>query len=258
MATHDDQELDQWTDDRMATLEPTPEHQPDVEAGLRRLEAGRTRSGPSLGTWLVGGAAVVWVGVMLVAVGPFGGSSGSDAGVDLSGGPSTRLAPPAAAPAPAATGDRREPPGPQLIAAAEREAAPAFSVPDTEGAEATLGDYDGRVLLLNFWATWCQPCKAEMPWFVAFEDVFADEGFAVLGVSVDQPGWDVVRPFLEERPVNYRIALADTAERAAPFGRMNILPTTWLIDRQGRIAASHIGIVDRESMEAEIRQLLAE
>ena len=84
------------------------------------------------------------------------------------------------------------------------------------------------------------------------------EGFAVLGVSIDQPGWDIVRPFLEERPVNYRIALADTAERGAPFGPMTILPTTWLIDREGRIASEHIGLVDRELLEKEIRQLLAE
>ena len=80
----------------------------------------------------------------------------------------------------------------------------------------------------------------------------------MLGVSVDDPGWEIVRPFLERTPVNYRIALADTLERQAPFGVMNVLPTTWLIDRRGRIAAEHVGLVSRQGIEAEIQQLLRE
>ena len=127
-----------------------------------------------------------------------------------------------------------------------------------DGGTATLADYSGRVLLLNFWATWCLPCRAEMPWFVDFQTRFGDDGFAVLGVSVDEPGRDIVEPFLERSPVNYRIALADTVERLAPFGPKNVLPTTWLIDRRGRIAAEHVGLVSREATEAEIRLLLAE
>ena len=121
-----------------------------------------------------------------------------------------------------------------------------------------LADYTGRVLLLNFWATWCGPCKVEMPWFVDFEDRYGDEGFAVVGVSVDEPGWEIVRPFLDNQPLNYRIALADTPERLAPFGEMYVLPKSWLIDREGRIAAEHIGLVDRDSIEGQIQELLSE
>ncbi len=149
---------------------------------------------------------------------------------------------------------------PRLIPAAERAGAPSFTLPDIDGGTATLADYAGRVLLLNFWATWCGPCRAEMPWFVEFQGTFADQGFAVLGVSTDEPGWDLVRPFLEAAPVNYRIALADTVERLAPFppGIGDILPTTWLIDRQGRIAAEHVGIVNRDAIDDEIQLLLGE
>ena len=149
---------------------------------------------------------------------------------------------------------------PRLIPAAERAGAPSFTLPDIDGGTATLADYAGRVLLLNFWATWCGPCRAEMPWFVEFQGAFADQGFAVLGVSTDEPGWDLVRPFLEAAPVNYRIALADTVERLAPFppGIGDILPTTWLIDRQGRIAAEHVGIVNRDAIDDEIQLLLGE
>jgi cytochrome c biogenesis protein CcmG/thiol:disulfide interchange protein DsbE len=147
---------------------------------------------------------------------------------------------------------------PNLIEIAQREPAPNFKLPDIDDGTATLSDYDGQVLLLNFWATWCLPCRAEMPWFVDFQNSFGDEGFKVLGVSLDEPGWSAVRPFLERQPVNYQIALADTAERLMPFGLINILPTTWLIDRHGRIAAKHVGLVSRGNIESEIDQLVNE
>lgn len=238
----------------MVTVEPN--ERPDVDASAAVRQDEPPRRTPSVGAWMVLGAAVLWAGVMLVTVGPLASRPRSDATLSLAEGPANdRFAP--AAPPPVAS-ERAEPVRAGLLAVVDRTPAPDFSLPDAEGGTATMADYESRVLLLNFWATWCQPCKAEMPWFVAFEDVFSSEGFAVLGVSIDQPGWDIVRPFLEERPVNYRIALADTAERGAPFGPMTILPTTWLIDREGRIASEHIGLVDRELLEKEIRQLLAE
>lgn len=81
--------------------------------------------------------------------------------------------------------------------------------------------------------------------------------WALFDIIPDDNG-DVVREFLERSPVDYRIALADTAERLAPFGPITVLPTTWLIDRQGRLAATHVGLVDRVVLESEIQQLLAE
>ena len=199
----------------------------------------------------------VWLGVMLFMVGPENPAEAPDAGSSSPAGVAPRLA---AAPAAAGVEDapRRRSTEPRLIPASRRDPAPGFALPDMDGGTATLADYTGRVLLLNFWATWCLPCRAEMPWFVDFQTRFEDDGFAVLGVSVDEPGRDIVEPFLERSPVNYRIALADTVERLAPFGPKNVLPTTWLIDRQGRIAAEHVGLVSREATEAEIRLLLAE
>tara|TARA_Y100000588_G_scaffold186372_1_gene200278 strand:+ start:133 stop:510 length:378 start_codon:yes stop_codon:yes gene_type:complete len=97
-----------------------------------------------------------------------------------------------------------------------------------------------------------------MPWFVDFQETWGEEGFQVLGVSLDEPGWSTVRPFLQSQPVNYRIALADTTESQSQFGIINILPTTWLIDRDGRIAAKHIGLVRQEEIAAEIDELLDE
>lgn len=228
----------------------------------------RDQSGPSpvtkttptqrpLGTLLVTGAVSLWVGVLLFTVGPFG--TGDEPTSDSATAPGT-LASNVSNPRDDAELPRQRgrSPEPNLIAAAQREPAPGFALPDLNGNDATLGDYREQVLLLNFWATWCQPCRAEMPWFIEFQESFADDGFSVLGVSVDEPGWEIVRPFLERTPVNYRIALADTLERQAPFGVMNVLPTTWLIDRRGRIAAEHVGLVSRQGIEAEIQQLLRE
>ena len=197
----------------------------------------------------------LWLGVMLFVVGP---ENPAEAPADGSPGP-VGVAPGLVA-APAAgmeDAPRRRSAEPSLIPASRRDPAPGFALPDMDGGTATLADYSGRILLLNFWATWCLPCRAEMPWFVDFQTRFEDDGFAVLGVSVDE-GRGIVGRFLERSPVNYRIALADTVERLAPFGPKNVLPTTWLIDRQGRIAAEHVGLVSREAIEAEIRLLLAE
>ena len=209
----------------------------------------------SIGLWLVVGAIGLWLGVMLLVVGPF--SPGSPEEEPVAVGAALGTAPAAPASSGAGTSFRRSA-EPRLIPVSQRDPAPGFALPDMDGGAATLGDYAGRVLLLNFWATWCLPCRAEMPWFVEFQTAFADDGFAVLGVSVDEPGRDIVAPFLEQSPVNYRIALADTAARLAPFGPKNVLPTTWLIDRQGRIAAEHVGLVSREAIEAEILLLLDE
>ncbi|MDA1095106.1 MAG: TlpA disulfide reductase family protein [Acidobacteria bacterium] len=262
MATQDDPELDRWVDAPMATLQPDPESEPHVGDGLAQLKAGQSHAAGRrpIAIWLVTAAVAVWAGALVVTVGP-----GSDPGSydDAPPGDDTllaRLAPPASTDA---SGDgtlasARRPRELVLTPIDERPDAPHFTLPDADGANVMLTDYAGRVLLLNFWATWCGPCKVEMPWFVDFEERFSDDGFAVVGVSLDEPGWDIVRPFLERQPLNYRIALADTPERLAPFGDTYVLPKTWLIDREGRLAAEHIGLVPADSIESQIQALLAE
>ena len=126
---------------------------------------------------------------------------------------------------------------------------------DADGKTVKLADYKGKVVLLNFWATWCGPCKVEIPWFVEFEKQFKSEGFAVLGVSMDDEGWSVVKPYLAKSPVNYRMLLGDDS-MAQHYGGIESLPTSFVIDRQGRIAATHVGLVERADYEGEIRELL--
>ena len=139
----------------------------------------------------------------------------------------------------------------------ERKVAPDFSLKDASGASVKLSDYKGKVVLLDFWATWCGPCKIEIPWFMEFEQAYKDKGFAVLGVSMDEDGWTAVKPYLEEHKVNYRVALGNE-QVGQLYGGLDALPTTFLIDRTGRIAKVHIGLeTGKDGFQNEINSLLA-
>ena len=137
----------------------------------------------------------------------------------------------------------------------ERKPAPDFTLKDEAGRDVTLSDYRGKVVLLNFWATWCGPCKIEMPWFVAFQRKYKDQGFTVIAVSLDEEGWDVVRPFVEEYGLNFPVVVG-TDGMADEFGGVAALPTTFIIDNEGWITSSHMGLVGRGEYEEEIEALL--
>jgi peroxiredoxin len=137
------------------------------------------------------------------------------------------------------------------------KSAPDFTLSDVNGALVKLSDYRGKVVLLNFWATWCGPCKAEIPWFIEFEKMYKDRGFATLGVSMDEDGWQAVQPFVKQRAINYPVMIGDD-RLAQLYGGIDSLPSTFLIDREGRIASVHLGLVSRRDYEAEILKLIAQ
>ena len=116
----------------------------------------------------------------------------------------------------------------------DRKPAPDFVLQDEQGREVKLSDFRGKVVLLNFWATWCGPCKIEMPWFVEFQRQYKDQGFSVVAISLDEEGWEVVRPFTEEYKLNFPVLLGSD-ETADQFGGVAALPTTFVIDKEGRI-----------------------
>ncbi len=137
----------------------------------------------------------------------------------------------------------------------ERKVAPSFKLKDADGKIVQLSDYKGKTVLLNYWATWCGPCKVEIPWFVEFEQKFKDKGFAVLGVAMDEEGWEVVKPYITDKKVNYRVVVGDDST-AQLYGGVDSLPTTFLIDREGKIAGVHVGLVSKSEYEKDILALL--
>ena len=138
----------------------------------------------------------------------------------------------------------------------DRKPAPEFTLKDANGQTVHLSDYKGKVVLLDFWATWCGPCKIEIPWFMEFESQLKDRGFAVLGVSMDEDGWNVVKPYIQQLKVNYRIVLGND-QVGEIYGGVESLPTTFLIDRRGKIASVHIGLSSgKDEFKNAINQLL--
>ncbi len=137
----------------------------------------------------------------------------------------------------------------------DRKLAPDFALKDGDGKLVHLADYRGKVVLLDFWATWCGPCKIEIPWFMEMQRKNKDKGFEVLGVAMDDEGWETVKPFISDLGVNYRILMGNDMT-AQLYGGVDALPTTFLIDRTGRIAAVHVGLASKKDFEDGIQQLL--
>ena len=137
-----------------------------------------------------------------------------------------------------------------------RKSAPEFSLKDANGQTVRLADYRGKVVLLDFWATWCGPCKVEIPWFIEFERQFKDRGFAVVGVSMDEDGWNAIKPYVHDHNMNYRVLLGND-EVGSLYGGVDALPTTFLIDRQGGIVSVYKGLAQgKEEFKNDITRLL--
>jgi peroxiredoxin len=139
----------------------------------------------------------------------------------------------------------------------ERKPAPEFTLRDANGTFVKLSDYRGKVVLLNFWATWCGPCALEIPWFIEFEQEYKARGFEVLGISMDDDGWDAVKPYVSEHKMNYRVLLGDDSVSQL-YGGVDALPTTFIIDRDGKIAFVNVGLAGKDEYLGEIQSLLGE
>jgi len=131
-----------------------------------------------------------------------------------------------------------------------------FVIEDMNGADVAMSDYAGKVILLDFWATWCGPCRIEIPGFIELYDEYGPQGFVVLGISVDDPA-EAMQSFAAELEIDYPLLVgADRDDVKDAFGPPIGYPTSFLIDREGKVCASHTGFAPKETFEQEIRALL--
>ena len=133
--------------------------------------------------------------------------------------------------------------------------APDFTLTDSTGAPVKLSALKGKVVLLDFWATWCHGCQIEIPWYMEFQNRYGKDGLAAMGVSMDEEGWKAVKPYLQDHKLNYPVVVGTKAV-ATEYGGLPSLPVTLLIDRSGNIAELHAGMVDKSEFESKIKQLL--
>lgn len=149
--------------------------------------------------------------------------------------------------------------GTVAAAACEADSKPApldYTLKDMDGNDVDLASYKGNVILLNFWATWCGPCKIEIPGFIELQDEYGDDGFVVLGLSTDDTP-DQIKPFAEEFAVNYPMLVGlDEESFQEAWGPIWGLPMTFWIDRDGTWCKTHMGIGTKDEFEADLKSLL--
>jgi len=136
-----------------------------------------------------------------------------------------------------------------------RIAAPDWQLNDVDGKLLRLSDFKGKVVILDFWATWCPPCRREIPGFVSIQKKYADKGFTVIGVSVDEQGPSVVKPFMRLLEMNYPVVMG-TPKIVVDYGGIEAIPTTFVIDRQGNVVTAYEGFTDQATFESVIAPLL--
>jgi len=152
--------------------------------------------------------------------------------------------------------DRTRKHGPtRLVGNVRGVPAPDFDLLTLDGQKVKLSDYRGKAVLLNFWATWCPPCKIEMPWFVDLQNRYGKDGLVVLGVAMDDSEASKIAEFTHEMGVNYPVLLG-TDKVSDDYGDVQYLPTTFYIDRNGMIVDKMAGLLSRQDIENDVKKVV--
>jgi cytochrome c biogenesis protein CcmG/thiol:disulfide interchange protein DsbE len=158
---------------------------------------------------------------------------------------------------------------PVYISPLQGKMAPAFALNDLNGNRVPLSSYRGKALLINFWATWCAPCKIETPWIIELRNKYASQGFEVIGVDTegddlrpgDKVGWakakEAANKFVAREKIPYPVLL-DGDSIATPYGGLDELPTSFFVDRKGDVVAAQVGLTSESDLEAKIKKALGE
>jgi peroxiredoxin len=145
---------------------------------------------------------------------------------------------------------------PSMVGDVRGVSAPNFDLATLDGRRVKLSDYRGKAVLLNFWATWCSPCKVEMPWFVDLQKKYGNDGLVILGIAMDDSESAKIAQFAHEMGVNYPVLLG-TDKVSEDYGSVEFLPTSFYIDRDGKIVGKGTGLLGRGEIEANVRKALA-
>jgi thiol-disulfide isomerase/thioredoxin len=158
---------------------------------------------------------------------------------------------------------------PTYVSPLKGKPAPAFALEDLSGKKVSLASYRGKALLINFWATWCGPCKIETPWLVELRNKYAPQGFEVLGIDTegddlkagDTAGWAKnkveVNKFVQQMKMPYPV-LINGDSISTPYGGLDELPTSFFVDRQGKVVAAQLGLTSESEIEGNVKKALAQ
>ena len=152
-----------------------------------------------------------------------------------------------------------ESPGSVAAGKLQGQTAHDFTLQSLEGNTVRLSDYRGKAVLLNFWATWCEPCKIEMPWFVDMQKQYAPQGLQIVGVAMDDADTGDIAKFAKDMNIDYPILVGKESARdgiASDYGGVQFLPETFFIDRDGKVTGKVFGLKSRSEIEDEIKKAL--
>jgi peroxiredoxin len=150
---------------------------------------------------------------------------------------------------------RQKHPATSLVGDVQGAQAPDFELVSLDGRKVKLSDFRGKAVVLNFWATWCAPCKIEMPWFVDLQNQYGKDGLTILGVAMDDSDSQKIAQFASEMGVNYPVLLG-TNKVSEAYGDVEYLPTTFYINRQGKIVGKVAGLIGKAEIEDDARKAL--